>query len=96
MAIILRSQLDGKRYMLVGTGYGETESASRASFYASPDIHRYSTQWACVCDASGKLSWIPTQAVVVEEVDGLPVTAWSLDVREEASELPPAPPVPAE
>lgn len=90
MAIILRSQLDGKRYLLVGTGYGETESSTIRSFYDRPDVHRSSTQWACVCDGTGKLFWLPTEAVVVEEVDGRPVAAWGLDAREEVAGLPPA------
>ena len=94
MAIILRSQLDGKKYLLVGTGSGETESSTRASFYDRPSLRRSSTQWTCVCDGAGKLFWLPAEAVVVEEIDGRPVAAWGLDTWDVAAES--ASPAPSE
>jgi hypothetical protein len=72
MATIIETKHNHKRYLLIGTGYGEYESATPGFFLGNlaPSINHGNTKLVCVCDKGGKIGWIPSDEVLVIEVDG--------------------------
>jgi hypothetical protein len=72
MVTIVETKKTHKRYILIGTGYGEYESATPGVFLGNlaPTINHGSTKLVCVCDKLGTIDWLPSDAVTVIEVDG--------------------------
>lgn len=81
MATIVETKQNHKRYLLIGTGYGEYESATPAVFLGNlaPTINHSNTKLVCVCDKLGTIGWLPSDAVNVIEVDGKPLFKYAID-----------------
>lgn len=71
MATIVEHKETGKRYIVMGTGFGVYKSARNNAFF----------QWAvmeeednyhlvAVCDRKGNIKWFYSEDLVVVEVDG--------------------------
>lgn len=72
MATIVLHYKSGKRFILLGTGFGAYKS-SRPSFLGGslfPREEEGKLPMAAVCDRSGLIEWFYTDELVVEEVDG--------------------------
>ena len=72
MATIVRHTSSGKRYVLLGSGFGAYQSKKPNWFFGDLMADTTEGQYAmvCVCDAFGKIGWIESADVVVESVDG--------------------------
>ena len=80
MAIIVETKHNHKRYLLIGTGYGEYESATPNFFLGNllPSINHGKVKLVCVCDKGGEIGWIPSDEVIVIEVDGNPLSKYDI------------------
>jgi hypothetical protein len=75
MATIVKEIATGRRYILLGSGYGAYQSKKPhvlfGDWVAETDEGQF--DMVCVCDETGKIGWIKSSYVTVESVDGLPV-----------------------
>lgn len=84
MATIIKHDLTGKNYCLLGTGFGVFKSAKPnplfRSLLADVDEGEYAGKLAmvCVCDSAGKIYWIDAGDVTVVSVDGQNIVELSL------------------
>ena len=72
MATIVFHQQTGKRFLLVGTGYGAFKS-SRPSFFGGslfPHEEEGQIPLAAICGSDGRIEWVYTNELVVVEIDG--------------------------
>lgn len=64
--------MNGKRYVLVGTGFGAFQS--KKPNWLLGDLMADTTEgqhtMACVCDKGGRMYWVESNQIVVESVDG--------------------------
>jgi hypothetical protein len=74
MPTIVVHRPSGQLYVLVGTGYAATESATPGLFLGnlSPDVETKSYGMVAVCDGEGIISWGDSRSFAVIEVDGNP------------------------
>ena len=71
MATIVRDLQNEKRYVLIGVGYGLARTARPHVLFAPATTSTSSeAQMVAVADASGEISWLPSQRVSVVSVDG--------------------------
>ena len=65
-------QPTGKRYILLGTGFGAYQSKKPNWFFGDMIADTAEGQYAmvCVCNRSGTIGWIYSSEVVVESIDG--------------------------
>jgi hypothetical protein len=72
MAIIVAHRTTGQRYLLVGTGYAATESATPGVFLGNldPDVHTKVYGRLAISDMAGEIFWVDSREFVVVEVDG--------------------------
>lgn len=72
MATIVVHRSTGQRYVLVGTGYAATETATPGLFFGNwaPDVQGTSWGMVAVCDAQGTIMWADSQQFAVAEIDG--------------------------
>lgn len=63
---------DSRRYVLVGAGYGKSESVKPHWLFGNWGYERRSSEKAlvCVCDADGQLYWVESDDIIVESIDG--------------------------
>ena len=73
MATIVEYTKNGKRYVLLGTGFGTYKSAHSGFLLGDwfPTVDEGQITMAAVCDASGKIRWAHTDELIVVEVDGV-------------------------
>ncbi len=72
MATIVKHNATGKNYCLLGTGFGVYQSAKPNMFLGNwlADVDEGQYAMACVCDSTGKISWIQVEDVTVVSIDG--------------------------
>ncbi len=75
MTTIVVQQRTGRRFILLGTGFGAYQSKKPNWFFGDLMADTSEGQYAmvCVCDADGTVGWLQSYEVVVESVDGVPV-----------------------
>jgi hypothetical protein len=74
MPIIVADKTTGERFILVGTGYAATETATPGVFLGnlSPDIKTKTIGVVAVCNGDGIIGWFSSADLVVVEIDGQP------------------------
>ena len=72
MATIVNHVRSGKKYILVGAGFGAFQSKKPNWLLGDlmADTSQGQYAMACVCDSGGKLYWIDSTELTVESVDG--------------------------
>lgn len=72
MATIVNHIRSGKKYVLVGTGFGAFQSKKPNWLLGDlvADTSQGQYAMACVCDKDGRLYWIDSTELTVESVDG--------------------------
>lgn len=72
MATIVKNKATGKRYCLLGTGFGVYQSSKPNAFLGNwmADVDEGEYAMVCVCDSTGDIFWIAAEAVAVVSVDG--------------------------
>ena len=72
MATIVNHIRSGKRYVLLGAGFGAFQSKKPnwllGDLMADTSEGQYAM--ACVCDTDGRMYWIESNELTVESVDG--------------------------
>lgn len=72
MATIVRHKNTGRKYALLGAGFGAYK-ATRPSFFGGnlfPNEDEGTIEAAAVSDSNGIIYWIPTNELQVLEIDG--------------------------
>jgi hypothetical protein len=72
MATIVVHRTTGQRFVLIGTGYAATESATPGLFLGNldPDVQTKIYGRLAVSDSAGNILWVDSREFVVAEVDG--------------------------
>lgn len=72
MATIVLHRKSGRRFVLLGTGFGAYKSARPSVFGGNlfPREEEGRMPLAAVCDKNGLIEWFYTDELIVEEVDG--------------------------
>jgi hypothetical protein len=72
MATIVQSKRNGKKYVLLGTGFGAYKSTRPGVFFGNlvPDEQQGQITMAAVCDKDGNVRWTHSDDLTVVEVDG--------------------------
>lgn len=72
MATIVEYVRTGKRYCLLGTGFGAYKSAQPNAFLGNflADVDAGEFAMVCICDHKGQIFWLPSAEVTVVSVDG--------------------------
>ena len=74
MATIVQHNESGKRYVLLGTGFGAYKSTMPGFLgRMAPVVDDALLPMVCVCNKRGKIGWYESTEVRVMEVDGRPV-----------------------
>jgi hypothetical protein len=83
--IIVRNLHNDRRYLVIGTGFGEWQSARPSRLFGdvAPVSDHGDSRMICVCDRSGTIGWLKSDDVVVETVDGKPIGELPIDEAEE-------------
>lgn len=73
MPTIVRHLEDSRQYVLVGTGYGRSDSMKPHWLFGNwgQDRRRSEIAVVCICDQSGTLLWANADEVVIESIDGV-------------------------
>lgn len=79
--IIVQSLQSKKRFLFIGTGYGEYESATPGAFLGnwSPDLNHGTSKMVCVCDKTGTLYWTQSKDVRVISINGTNISNLDID-----------------
>ena len=72
MATIVKDIESGRRYILLGSGYGAFRSERPGVLLGNlgPVTNEGILPMLCVCDERAHISWIKSSAAVVETIDG--------------------------
>lgn len=72
MATIVQSKLDGKKYVLLGTGFGAFKATRPGVFFGNlvPEEEKGEITMVAVCDDDGQIRWTHSDALTVVKVDG--------------------------
>jgi len=70
MAIIVRNRETHKQYALVGTGYGEFKPSRHGKGWSAPVASEDHHEMIAVCDATGRVYWLPSAHIDVLSIDG--------------------------
>lgn len=72
MATIVKHKQTGKRYCLLGTGFGASQSAKPNAFFGNllADVDEAEFTMVCVCNSNGEIVWLPSAQLTVVSVDG--------------------------
>jgi hypothetical protein len=72
MSTIVVHRATGHRYILVGTGYGATETAAPNALFGDLKLDIVTKFYGVValCDASGNIAWSDSREFIVSEIDG--------------------------
>lgn len=76
MATIVKNINNGKKYFLVGTGFGAYK-ATRPSFLGGnlfPVEDEDTITVVAICDAYGNINWIQSSEIKVISIDGVPIS----------------------
>ncbi|HAS72558.1 MAG TPA: hypothetical protein DCS67_00265 [Clostridiales bacterium UBA8960] len=72
MAILVKHELTGVEYVMIGTGYSfykdSIPSPLGGSFF--PDVEEGEVKMVAVCDSVGTISWLSSDEVKVISIDG--------------------------
>ena len=73
MATIVTHMPTGKKYVLLGTGFGMFQSERSDWFWGhlAPQTSSGQHTLVCVCDAEGAVGWLPSSDILVESVGGV-------------------------
>lgn len=74
MATIVQHQKSGRKFVLLGVGYGGFKAVRSGMFIGeqTPSKDTGEMELAAVCDPRGNIAWVPAAEVVVIEIDGRP------------------------
>ncbi len=77
MATVVLHKGTGKKYVLVGTGFGAFQSKKPNWLLGDlmADTSEGKHAMACVCDTNGKLRWVDSAYLSVVSIDGETPTA---------------------
>lgn len=72
MATIVQYKRDGKKYILLGTGFGAYKSTRPGVFFGNllPNEEQGQITMVAVCDHAGNIQWTHSDELTVVEVDG--------------------------
>ena len=72
MATIVKHNQTGKRYCLLGAGFGVFQSSKPNIFFGNllADVEDGEYALVCVCDSKGELFWLDATQVTVISIDG--------------------------
>ena len=72
MATIVESTRTGKRYVLLGTGFGAYKATRPGVFFGNlnPNEEEGEFTMVAVCDPKGVIRWTHSDDLIVIEVDG--------------------------
>ena len=72
MATIVRYKRDGKKYILLGTGFGAYKATRPGVFFGNllPNEEQGQITMVAVCDIDGNIRWTHSDELTVVEVDG--------------------------
>ncbi len=72
MAVIVQARKTGKKYVLLGTGFGAFKATRPDLFFGNlmPKEEEGQITMVAVCDAEGKIRWAHSDDLIVVEVDG--------------------------
>ena len=74
MATIVKNDYTGKRYFLLGTGYGAYKSVKPDIFGdVKRDMDEGESALVCVCNSKGKIFWFETAQITVISIDGMSI-----------------------
>ena len=72
MATIVQSKRNGKKYVLLGTGFGAYKATRPGVFFGNlaPEEEQGQITMVAVCDRDGQIRWTHSDDLTVVEVDG--------------------------
>ncbi len=72
MAIIVEHKDSGKKYILLGTGFGAFKASRPSVFFGDwlPKEESGELTMVAVCDNQGQIGWISSEELTVVEVEG--------------------------
>ncbi len=72
MAIIVEHKDSGKKYILLGTGFGAFKASRPSVFFGNwlPKEESGELTMVAVCDNQGQIGWISSEELTVVEVEG--------------------------
>lgn len=72
MATIVEHVTTGKKFVLMGTGFGAFRAIRPSLFFGNlaPAEEEGMYSMAAVCDNKGKILWIDSDELIVIEIDG--------------------------
>ncbi len=72
MAVFVRHKESGKRFLLVGAGFGAWASARPDRILGNilPAEEKGTLPRVAICDAEGNIEWVRSDEVSVVEIDG--------------------------
>ena len=75
MATVVRHTESGRRFVLLGSGFGAFQSKKPNWLLGDllSDTEEGQYAMVCVCSREGIIGWMESSQVVVESVDGQPV-----------------------
>lgn len=81
MATIIEHNTTGKKYCLLGTGFGVFQSSKPNVFLGNllADVDQGQYAMVCVCDSLGKIYWIDAGEITVVSVNGQNIGDLPLD-----------------
>lgn len=72
MATIVQDETNGKRYVLLGVGYGEGLASRPTPFMPVATSNQTSqSEQAALANHDGEISWLPSYRLTVLSVDGV-------------------------
>lgn len=72
MATIVQSKRNGKKYVLLGTGFGAYKATRPGVFFGNliPEEEKGQITMVAVCDKEGRIRWTHSDDLTVVDVDG--------------------------
>ena len=80
MATIVKHKATGRNYCLLGTGFGVYQSSKPNMFLGNwmADVDEGQFAMVCVCDNSGRISWVQAEDIAVVSIDGQDINSLPL------------------
>ncbi len=81
MATIVKHNQTGKRYYLLGTGFGVFQSSKPNVFLGNllADVEEGEYALVCVCNSKGEVLWLDATQVTVVSIDGQNIQELSIE-----------------
>ena len=72
MATIVKDNQTGKRYCLLGAGFGVFQSSKPSIFLGNllADVEEGEYALVCVCNSKGEILWLDATQVTIVSIDG--------------------------